>query len=428
MMELPQDFVQLMYQHLGEEQAESLFLGLAQGPSVSVRLNRAKTVAQLSFEAVPWCCDAYYLPARHAFTFDPMLHAGAYYVQEASSMYLAHVLQAYMPQGALTALDLCAAPGGKSTLLRSMLTPDSLLVSNEPMKKRAQVLAENMTKWGSPNCVVTQNYPVDFAHLVGAFDVAVIDAPCSGEGMFRKDEVAIQEWSMDNVYLCQQRQRQILSDIWSTLKAGALVVYSTCTFNRLEDEDNVAWIASSLGATLLEERHFFPGRDRGEGFYIAALRKDGEWQSTQHNAVRPASLPVLHGLYELQKTATEQRALPVLHAEFIKKLQRTMCVLQSGVLVSELKGRDWVPAHALALCTDYVRGSYPEVSLTYQQAIAYLRREVVRCDAPRGFVLLTFEGIPMGFAKSVGNRLNNMYPQEWRIRTIYTPDEASSLL
>ncbi len=428
MMELPGDFVQLMREHLGEEQAESLFRGLAQEPSVSVRLNRAKTDARLSYEPVPWCADAYYLPARHTFTFDPMLHAGAYYVQEASSMYLAHVLQQYMPQGTLTVLDLCAAPGGKSTLLRSVLSPDSLLVSNEPMKKRAQVLAENMAKWGSANCVVTQNFPADFAHLADAFDVAVIDAPCSGEGMFRKDEVAVQEWSMDNVLACQQRQRQILSDIWPTLKPGALVVYSTCTFNRLEDEDNALWIASSLGATLLEERHFFPGRDRGEGFYIAALRKDGEWLPAQYKAVRSASLPMLRGQYELQKTSTEQRALPALHAEFVKKLQRTMYVLQSGVLVSELKGRDWVPAHALALCADYVRGSYPEVPLAYEQSIAYLRREVVRCDAPRGYVLLTFEDLPLGFAKSVGSRLNNMYPQEWRIRTTYTPDEVSTLL
>ncbi len=428
MMELPRDFVQLMRRHLGDEQAELLFQGLAREPSVSVRLNRGKTDAQPAFEAVPWCPDAYYLPNRLAFTFDPMFHAGVYYVQEAASMYLAHVLQQHMPQGTLTVLDLCAAPGGKSTLLRAMLTPDSLLVSNEPMKQRAQVLAENMTKWGHPNSVVTQNFPADFAHLTAAFDVAVIDAPCSGEGMFRKDEVAIREWSMDNVYACQQRQRQILSDIWPTLKTGALVVYSTCTFNRMEDEDNAAWIASSLGATLLEERHFFQGRDRGEGFYLAALRKYGEWQPTPYKAVRSAVLPMLCGQYELQKTTTEQYALPALHADFIKKLQRTMHVLQGGVPLSELKGRDWVPAHALALSTDYVRGSYPEVALDYRQAIAYLRREVVRCDAPRGFVLLTFEGVPLGFAKSVGNRLNNMYPQEWRIRTTYTPDDATTLL
>ncbi len=428
MMELPRDFVQLMRRHLGDEQAETLFQGLSQEPSVSVRLNRAKTAAQPSFEPVPWCSDAYYLPNRLAFTFDPMLHAGVYYVQEAASMYLAHVLQEYMPQGTLTALDLCAAPGGKSTLLRAMLSADSLLVSNEPMRQRAQVLAENMTKWGSPDCVVTQNYPADFAHLTDAFDVALIDAPCSGEGMFRKDETAVREWSMDNVLACQQRQRQILSDIWPALKPGALVVYSTCTFNRLEDEDNAAWLAATLGATLLEERHFFPGRDRGEGFYLAALRKHGEWQPTQYKAARATSLPVLKGQYELQKTAAEQRALPVLHAEFVKKLQRTLHVLQGGVLVSELKGRDWVPAHALALCTDYVRGTYPEVALDYPQAIAYLRREVVRCAAPRGFVLLTYGGIPLGFAKSVGNRLNNMYPQEWRIRTTYTPEETPSLL
>lgn len=424
MMELPKDFISLMEEHFGEAQAKALFEGLAAEPSLSVRMNPRKWDVPTSYEVVPWCKPAFYLSERPAFTFDPLFHAGAYYVQEAGSMYLDHVLRTYAPQHPLVALDLCAAPGGKSTLLRAMLPDECLLVSNEPMRQRAQVLAENITKWGHPNSVVTQNFPADFSHLHDAFDLIVVDAPCSGEGMFRKDEQAIRDWSLENVLQCQQRQRSILQDIWPCIKPGGLVVYSTCTFNRFEDEDNAHWIATTLGATLLEERHFFPGRDRGEGFYIAALRKDGELQSSAHPTGRPATLSMLDGAYELHKTSSAQYALPLAHASFIKKLWRTLNVLVSGVQVSELKGRDWQPAHALAQSIAYVRGTYLEVALTYDDAIAYLRREVVRQQAPKGIVLLTYRGLPLGFAKSVQGRLNNMYPQEWRIRTTYTPERA----
>lgn len=305
-MELPKDFCDLMRQQYGDEMAESLFEGLSQEPSVSIRLNPKKVCQVVSAghelsivnsqfsigDKVAWCPDAYYLNERPAFTFDPLFHAGVYYVQEASSMYLATILEKHLLDKCdqslpfmgeesrsdgeglrLSCLDLCAAPGGKSTLLRSLLPDDCLLVSNEPMPKRAQVLAENMMKWGHPNCIVTQNYPADFTFLSDAFDLIVTDVPCSGEGMFRKDEGAIRDWSMENVDTCWRRQRDILTDIWPTLKPGGLLVYSTCTFNHFEDEDNVAWIAEHLGAEMLEQRHFFPGRDKGEGFFIAALRK-----------------------------------------------------------------------------------------------------------------------------------------------------------
>lgn len=411
-MELPKDFCELMRQQYGDEVAGNLFEGLSQEPVVSIRLNPKKACqilsagdelstvnCQLSIsDKVAWCPDAYYLNQRPAFTFDPLFHAGVYYVQEASSMYLAEVLRRYAPLGNMPAngfaLDLCAAPGGKSTLLRSLLPEEWVLVSNEPMAKRAQVLAENMTKWGHPHSIVTQNYPADFTFLSSQFDVIVTDVPCSGEGMFRKDEQAIREWSLENVQTCWQRQRGILTDIWPTLKAGGLLIYSTCTFNHFEDEDNVQWIASHLGAEVLEQRHFLPGRDAGEGFFIAALRK--------------------HGTPENDNAST-------LSADaFCAKLHRNLRVLLDGIPQAEQTPKGPVPSHVLAMSTTYERGSYPECELTYEQALAYLRREALRIEAPKGIILVTFKGIPLGFAKSIGNRANNLYPQEWRIRTTYT--------
>ncbi len=434
-MTLPADFIELMTQQLGSDVATRLFEGLGQEPCVSVRLNRDKVFAASSFsvppidsEPVEWCPDGYYLHQRPAFTFDPLFHAGVYYVQEASSMYLSQMLTSFLPEGDLLVLDLCAAPGGKSTLLRNALTPGSLLVSNEPMRPRAQVLAENMVKWGHPACVVTNNFPADFSHLQETFDVIVVDAPCSGEGMFRKDETAVREWSLDNVAMCAQRQREILADIWPCLRPGGLLIYSTCTFNRQEDEENVAWLVSRFGAEELDQRHFFPGIDRGEGLYMAALRKNGKFEATEQQVSKNSIFRGLLGSFEAIKQADKQLAVPAKHAVFVKKLLRTMKVLVAGVQVQELRGRDWVPSHALAMCQNFERGTYPEVALDYTQAVAYLRREVLRVDAPRGYVLLTYRDVPLGFAKSVGGRLNNMYPQEWRIRTTYQPASLPSVL
>ncbi len=426
-MELPVDFCQLIRQQYGDETAEKLFEGLSEEPSVSIRLNPSKFKESLptSFslekaELVPWCPDAYYLNERPTFTFDPLFHAGVYYVQEAGSMYLAEMLRQFMPKDhPLIALDLCAAPGGKSTLLRSLLPEGSLLVSNEPMPKRAQVLAENITKWGHPACVVTRNYPADFSPFVEQFDLLVTDVPCSGEGMFRKDEGAIRDWSLENVETCWHRQRDILSDIWPTLRSGGLLIYSTCTFNRFEDEENVAWIAKELGAEILADRHFLPGRDRGEGFYIAALKKNAK---EMNNGVRPHYSPTGVGTFIRKETKDSVVLYPEAHATLMQKMQRSLHCLVCGVVEKEKGVKDWVPAHAYAMSLAYERGSYPEYELTYDKTIAYLRREALRIDAPKGYVLVTYQGVPLGFVKSIGNRANNLYPQEWRIRTTHIPN------
>ncbi len=390
-----------MHEHYDRTTADALCEALTSTqPEVSVRLNPRKlTSGELlacrpDLEPVPWCPDAFYLRERPAFTFDPLLHAGAYYVQEASSMYIASLLlplrgerhAAELPLAsergmggeALLALDLCAAPGGKSTLLQSLLPEGSLLISNEPNPKRNQILSENMQKWmrgqpaEAPQVAVTRRYPHEFGLLTGSVDVLLTDVPCSGEGMFRKDEAAIREWSLANVAMCQQRQRDIIRDIWHVLKPGGLLIYSTCTFNHYEDEDNARWICDEFGGILIAERHFLPGRDRGEGFYMAAIKAPS--QLTQGGS------------------APKRKDL-----ETIKQSLKTLPQTGSG------EGAE-----------------YPRISLTYSEALQYLRRETLRIDAPRGPLTLCYRGLPLGEGKGVGSRINNLYPEQWRIRTTYT--------
>ena len=432
-MPLPEDFVRLMHEQYGKDTADALCQALSEtDPEVSVRLNPRKgqplVMENVNAEPVPWCPDAYYLSERPAFTFDPLLHAGAYYVQEASSMYIAELVRKYMIQDSgfriqdssfrfqdsssqqptlnsqlstlnsqsnVVALDLCAAPGGKNTLLAGLLPEGSVLISNEPMPKRAQVLSENMQKWTRlaegeypVRCIVTQNYPADFAAFTDCFDLLVTDVPCSGEGMFRKDEVAIKDWSLENVDLCWHRQREILQDIWHTLKPGGLLIYSTCTFNHFEDEDNARWICDTLGAELLEERHFLPGRDRGEGFYCAAIRKSGTIQNSKF------------------KNQNSQLSRPK-GARAKSENEVTMFNVQCSML-------NVLPPAFL------IDADTPRVELNYNEALQYLRREAIRVPAPRGMVLLCYKGYVLGPGKCVGNRINNLYPEQWRIRTTYT--------
>ncbi len=427
-MPLPDDFTKLMRQHLGATAAESLFKGLGEEAVVSVRLNPLKADIKPELEPVPWCPYGYYLPDRPSFTFDPLFHAGVYYVQEASSMYLYEVLRQYKPGGDLIALDLCAAPGGKSTLLSSCLSDGSLLVCNEPVRSRAQVLAENTAKWGNPSCVVTQNMPEDFCDFVDTFDLVLTDVPCSGEGMFRKEEQARSEWSLENVDMCWHRQRNIVRSIWHCLKPGGLLIYSTCTFNRFENEDNVEWIANELGAEVLVQRHFFPGMDIGEGFFIAALRKGGTLRPNRFSPHKPMRIDSLRGDFVLITSPLTHTALPVRHAELIEKMRRSLRVLSSGVKTEEARGKDWLPSHSLALSTAYIRGTYPEASLSYEQAIIYLRHDTVHIEAPKGIVLLTYNNHPLGFVKNLGFRANNLYPQEWRIRSTYLPSSPITVL
>ncbi len=390
-MQLPEDFISLMHHHYSDVEADSLCHALSSSdPSVSIRLNQRKLASVGSLEGkvfsvptepIPWCPDAFYLLERPSFTFDPLFHAGCYYVQEASSMYLAQILDRHFTsEEPCAALDLCAAPGGKSTLLASLLPEGSLLISNEPISRRAMILAENIKKWTGGmlsghypvQSLVTQNYPDDFDSFSNAVDLLVTDVPCSGEGMFRKDEQAIRDWSLQNVDLCWHRQRDILQSIHHVLRPGGLLIYSTCTFNRYEDEDNARWICKLLDGELLEERHFMPGKDRGEGFYVAVIRR---------------------GLSSDGRKVLSQQEVYCRARRFLK------------VLFDAEKS---VPYEG------------PKVELSYEEAIQYLHRDVVRVDSPRGPVILCYKGFVLGPGKGVGNRINNLYPSEWRIRTTYT--------
>ena len=465
-MNLPISFEESMRQLLGEEYA-SFREALLGEPAVSIRLNKSKCTATPSYEPVPWTTDSYYLPERPQFTFDPLFHAGSYYVQEASSMFVEQAVKQHL-QEARVALDLCAAPGGKSTLLRSLLPEDCVLVSNEVMRQRAQVLAENITKWGHPRCIVTSSYPADFTPLGELFDLILVDAPCSGEGMFRKDEVAVAEWSPENVDVCWRRQRDILTDIWPTLRPGGLLIYSTCTFNTKEDEENVRWMIEELGAELLpidtdaswgitpslipdvaHAYRFLPGRTRGEGFFLAALRKGGNPSPTSpkegNNSKKKKSKGKTPSIavpseckgwltnsdsYTYQATGNEVVALPTDMVPLHALLSEQLHIVKSGIMLAELKGRDAIPSHALSMSTALRADAFARCELSYAEALRYLRREavVLPSDAPRGFVVVTYRDLPLGLVKNLGNRANNLYPNEWRIRSGHLPEAGVTVI
>ena len=466
-MNLPQTFIERTRQLLGEDTYPAFQEALANEVPVSIRPNLTKCDKPVEGEPIPWATSGVYLRNRPTFTFDPLFHAGCYYVQEASSMFVERVLREYVKEPVVM-LDLCAAPGGKSTLCRSALPEGSLLVANEVMRNRSQILAENLVKWGHPEVVVTNNDPADFTDLTHLFDVILTDVPCSGEGMFRKDPVAVDEWSLENVDICWRRQRRILTDIWPALKPGGLLIYSTCTFNREEDEDNVAWIARELGAEVLPVSieddwgitgnligkdfpvyRFLPHRAKGEGFFLAVLRKhEGECDETpsrklfsssrmdkkkkgkdakQSLAIPREAKAWLNGTdaYELTVNGTMVEAFPKSFLDIYSLLKPSLKVLHAGVTLGEIKGKDLIPHHSLAMSTALEEGVFPKAELTYEQAIAYLRKEGLVLDAsvPRGYVLVTYHQVPLGFVKNIGNRANNLYPQEWRIRSGYLPEE-----
>ena len=427
-MNLPKDFIEYTRRLMGEELYAAFEKGMQEEAPVSIRLNPFKlNTAQVCVKDretdVPWCRNAMYLKSRPNFTFDPMLHAGLYYVQEAASMFVDHVLREVVKKP-VRMLDLCASPGGKSTCAYAALPAGSLLFSNEPIRQRANILNENVLKFGVPDIIVTNNYARDYQQSKLQFDVILTDVPCSGEGMFRKDAGAIDDWSMKKVEECARLQREIVSDIWSCLNPGGLLIYSTCTFNAHEDEENVAWIAKELGADFIEiptEKawnimgslidknpvyRFVPGKTRGEGLFMAVLRKYGE----------PADVNEERRLKEIK----------AIHEKALKKLY----VLSHGSLPDMMKGRQALPDHSKALSVTADLHAYPHVEVDYQQAIAYLRTEAVtlKADASRGIVLLTYRDFPIGFAKNLGNRANNLYPQAWKIKSSHIPEDNNIVI
>ena len=462
---LPKGFEDMVRGVIGEDEWDNFVEALSAEPSVSVRFNgqRSMVNGQQSIEGlqlsilnsqlstVKWCDHGRYLAERPKFTYDPAFHAGAYYVQEASSMFVWQALGQLVEQDALV-LDMCAAPGGKSTAIAQYLSEEGFLVSNEYVPQRAHVLVENITKWGAPNCVVTNNAPRHFEKLKVKFDAILVDAPCSGEGMFRKDERAREEWSPANVEMCVERQREILESAWKVLKPGGVLIYSTCTFNSHENEEQVQWLIDEMDAEYLPlkigedwmitetERgyRFLPHKTRGEGLFMAAVRKqitdyglqitDNRLQSKSEKRkdkkaknstfnIQFTTDDLLRGEYGVVESEGRYYAVQKERVDLVEECRKTLNVLMFGVQMYEQKGKDLIPQAALALSQAYKRGAYPEVELSYEEAIAFLRKEaIVLADAPRGFVLVTYGGLPLGWVKNIGNRCNNLYPEFWRIR------------
>jgi 16S rRNA C967 or C1407 C5-methylase (RsmB/RsmF family)/NOL1/NOP2/fmu family ribosome biogenesis protein len=418
---------------------------------VSIRANPYKpselSVLQNS-QSVPWATAGHYLPERPSFTFDPAFHGGAYYVQEASSMFLEQALRQTLDLSQpLTVLDLCAAPGGKSTHIQSLLSADSVLVTNEVIRARVTILAENITKWGAANCIVTNNDPKDFSTLHQLFDAIVVDAPCSGSGLFRKDANAIAEWSEDNVRLCSQRQQRILADIWPALKPGGVLIYSTCSYSEAEDEAIADWLTDDCQATnipLQLDAHwgmvetaspihqnkgyrFYPYNVDGEGFYLSCFKKE-EGQEDAYSIKPPKNQPDKKVVAAAQKWIKPDSSLqfyqhqeqvfcmPANTLQLFLQLQKPLNIRKAGIKLGDWARDEIIPDHALALSTIF-HPDLPQLGLDRESAIQYLQKKDFAFDSlPKGWLMITFQGIPLGWIKSMGNRINNYYPKEWRIR------------
>lgn len=449
---LPEKFVARVLRDLGEEEGRALCEALDGVPPVSVRINPAKgAVPPPGAMPVPWSRQGYFLPARPQFTLDPAFHAGAYYVQEAGSQFIDRMLSAYRTEG-WRVLDLCAAPGGKSTLYASVVGPDGLVVANEIDFRRAQVLSDNVRKWGTGNVLVTVNEPRKFAAFEGWFDLLAVDAPCSGEGMFRKDEGARVEWSEGNVRMCAQRQAEILRDAWPALRPGGLLIYSTCTFNRTEDEEVLSAFAEELGDGVAEAAEidtdpawsvvcgrvgpfrtfrFYPHKTRGEGFFAAVACKaplvGGRMRSpkplrtvfeevTREERTELSRWVKDPGCMRFYRLGDLFYAYPAAQADTIKSLSEGLTAIASGVQMGQLFKGKLKPAPALACCTELNRGALPAAELTEEQALRYLRKQEVEAALfAEGMNLVCTGGLPLGFAKRIGGRVNNLWPNSMRI-------------
>ncbi len=428
---------------------------------VSVRINpgKWKDAGGLSFllqEKIPWSSYGYYLETRPFFTFEPWLHAGVFYVQEASSMFLEQAIRQTVDLSQqLVVLDGCAAPGGKSTLIQSLLSPASVLVSNEVIRSRASILEENLVKWGGANTLVSGSDPREFAALGPLFDLVVVDAPCSGSGLFRRDPEAAAEWSPDLVKLCSQRQQRILADYWECLRPGGVLIYSTCSYSVAEDEGIADWLMEAFAAEPIVLQtdpswqivtvqtaggaaayRFYPDKLKGEGFFLAAFRKgEGHFSESRHaggraiggrahrlpwEPLKGKSLELLYPwleepaafrYFQLQENAVA--VLPELAA--LAQQLGGIYIRRAGLLLGKSTGKELVPDHALAL-SQHRNRRLPLLELDRPTALRYLRKEDIHPDAPaRGWWLAAYAGQSLGWLKNIGNRSNNYYPREWRI-------------
>jgi len=455
MMRLPQALLDRL--HTVPRFDEAAFVAAHEAPvPVSVRLHPVKGAGLLVETArVPWCPEGRYLPERPLFTADPLFHAGAYYVQEASSMLLHHLwTQLLAGRKGLRVLDLCAAPGGKSTLIASLLDAQSLLITNDVIRTRASILDESMTRWGYTNAWVTSNDPRDFGRMPGYFDALVVDAPCSGSGLFRKDPRALDEWSEDAVRLCAARQQRILADAWPSLKEGGMLFYATCSYSPEEDEAILDWLGQTYEVESLEVPmpedwgivsvrsaqkgligyRCFPDKVDGEGFFLAALRKlepaapffyprfraahIRKAEEASRHLLRPAQFTILE---DDRRMAT---AIFPWHEPDYHFLREIVYLRKGGIRLGMAAQKDWIPEHDVALSLDK-HSALPKWTLNREEALRFLKKEEL---APpeglsRGWYIASFEGRGLGWVKVLSNRVNNYLPKSWRIR-MELPDEA----
>ena len=413
MQPLPPVFLSGLETLLGSGDAARAVAAMAEESSVSVRLNPFKqpegyppTILEGS-SRVPWSPYGYVLAERPVFTMHPLFHAGSYYVQDSSAMFVGWVFRKLLerfPGRPLRVLDLCAAPGGKTTdlaaSLREACGDGFLLVSNEVMRQRASILSDNVAVWGDPNVVVTSVDPKAFASFPGFFDLILADVPCSGEGMFRKDAKAVADWSPDTVALCASRQRRILADAWPSLRQGGALLYSTCTFETAENDDNLEWAAEELGGDILPPENPFGIRTTRHGHLLIPGEVPGEGQWA--GALIKNTAPSGYGYSSLDSSL-----------EVLRRLRP----LRAGVGEGTWKGKDFIPDPDWAMSISFDRTRYPEVPVDRQTALHFLHRDSIMLkDSPLGYNVITYRGVPLGFVKNLGTRCNNLHPQSRRIR------------
>ena len=427
--------------------AEALLKSLEEPSPVSIRINPSKwNKKPVSSTPVPWATNGFYLENRPSYTLDPLFHSGCYYPQEASSMFLEQLIK--QTGGSLQnsrILDLCAAPGGKSTLLSDIIGEGGLLVANEAIRQRAVVLAETLTKWGRGNVLVTQNDPSAFGRLPGYFDIILVDAPCSGEGMFRGN-IAVNEWSAGNTAHCAERQKRILMDVWPSLKENGILVYSTCTFNPGENEENIKWLIEKnqaecvriglsdfsgikeIGYDGIFGYGFYPNNIRGEGFFISAIRKKGLQENLRLKSQRKTELNpgksdldtvTRHTDFSNERIfrwGDEIFAVPCSMDEYLH-LFSSLKIVKAGTKLFAVKNGKYLPSHELALSVMLKKDAFPRYEINLAEALSFMRRDTFTIqNAVKGWVIITHRGINLGFVNNLGNRVNNYFPVEWRIR------------
>lgn len=396
-------------------------------------------------DKILWTDFGFYLIERPSFTFDPYFHAGCYYVQEASSMFLEEAFKQTVDLShPLKVLDLAAAPGGKSTHIQSLISADSILVSNEVIKSRANILKDNIVKWGCNNVIVTNNDPKDFTNVKNYFDVIIVDAPCSGSGLFRRDEEAVSQWSLNNVQLCSRRQQRILADVLPSLKKNGILIYSTCSFSKEENEEIVDWMIGEFEIENLKLKiekdwnitetksdsgaycyRFWPDKIKGEGFFISVfMKKYGEQKfPKQKNKVhflnkRETGI-VKNWLNEKEHELIRKQnivyAVPEKLLPDINFISDNLRIFYFGTIVGELIAEKLIPHHALAM-SNLVSENISRAMLNYEQAIEYLKKKEPELKTQaRGWQLAVYNNHTLGWMNVLANRINNYYPKELRI-------------